>query len=317
MSPPAIHYHFLITLLEELKLQLGNSWSPDQQQILLQRISKNFEEIELDRELLEKSLKLASEEMQDNYAQLLQSTKLASLGEMASGVGHEINNPLHVILVKTQIMLRQTERKKDLDLEKLIQGLKLIEHHALRISRIVKSLMKFSREGDSDPFESTQVEDIVKDTLALCKSKIEAGGIRLMLPDSYPQLQFYAKPSQISQVLINLFNNAVDAIQGLSSEDHEKVIRLEVESHDECIDFFVSDSGPGVAKEIEDKIMQPFFTTKDIGKGTGLGLSISLAIAQRHGGFVKIERTRGDSCFHLRIRRGLEKRESQTSGSAA
>lgn len=294
-------------LLQSLNLNTNQSWPPEQTLRFLNEVSSILRDLELDRELLEQSLKIASDEMKENYQHLVQSAKMASLGEMAGGVAHEINNPLFVIMGKASLLTRQIEAGKPPGSAKLQEVAKSIEHHCDRISRIVKGLKNFSRDGSQDPFLPVTLNEIFSDTLALCQRKIEKAGIKLTLPEQIPDLTLHTRPAQVPQVLVNLLNNALDAVNESAEQDQslEKAIEVSLEITADFLDFYVIDSGPGVPEEIEQKIMEPFFTTKPAGVGTGLGLSVSMGIARDHEGFLKIDRRRGPSCFHLRISRHL------------
>lgn len=154
-----------------------------------------------------------------------------------------------------------------------------IKFTADRIGKIVRGLRTFSRASDNDPFERTQLNVIFKETLDLCSEKFKFYGVNLEI-SPIPPVQISCRPSQISQVLLNLFNNANDAVELLS----EKWIRVDFKQTDQMMSISITDSGPGIPMEVADKIMEPFFTTKEVGKGTGLGLSITKGIIEAHKG---------------------------------
>jgi signal transduction histidine kinase len=214
----------------------------------------------------------------------LYTEKMASLGEMAGSIAHEINNPLAIIqgaAQKLQIRLRHEE----LNREDLKQTVQMILKTAERIARIIRSLRFVARDGSTDPFVNTSIRSIVDETLTLCESRLKTESVCLDASAVPLELYCVCRGVQISQVLINLINNAVDAIRDLP----EKWIRIDASLHAGIIRIAVTDSGPGIPKELVDKIMKPFFTTKGVGKGTGLGLSISRGIAHAHGGDLELD----------------------------
>jgi C4-dicarboxylate-specific signal transduction histidine kinase len=213
--------------------------------------------------------------------QLTQSAKMSSLGEMASGVAHEINNPLTIVIAglkKLGQMANQVPEwpEKDECIKTLIRS----ERNAERIGKIIAGMRTFARDGSSDPFERVTVSMVVRDTLDLCAERLSVRGVALRIRVPEDEISFLGRSVQVSQVILNLINNANDAIE----EMENPWIELSAVATRENIQFRVTDSGAGIPSEVVEKIMQPFFTTKASGKGTGLGLSISTEIAREHGG---------------------------------
>ncbi len=238
----------------------------------------------------------AEKKLSDQRQSMITSAKMASLGEMAGGIAHEINNPLAIIIGKAD-SLKKLIHKPELDKELLDKNLDKLVATAHRISRIIKGLKTFSRSDANDAFIATKAASVVDDTLGLCQEKLKNSGVEVHI-DIPTDLEFDCRATQISQILLNLINNSYDAIQNLS----EKWIRVSVEeSVNGTIRFSVTDSGPGIPKEIADKLMQPFFTTKEVGKGTGIGLSISRGIAQDHYGTLFLDRSAPNTCFVLEL----------------
>ncbi|MGZ3711142.1 MAG: PAS domain-containing sensor histidine kinase [Bdellovibrionota bacterium] len=229
--------------------------------------------------------------------QLLQSSKMSSLGEMAGGIAHEINNPLAVILGKAGSLKRRIE-KGSFEVTKVCEDLAKIESYSERIAKIIKGLRSFSRNSENDPMTIAKVSTIVEDTLELCKERFHNHGVELRV-NFDPALELECRPSQVAQILINLLGNAHDAIEKSS----EKWVALDIVSEDELIRIKVTDSGTGIPKEVVDRMMEPFFTTKEVGKGTGLGLSISKGIAEDHGGQLRYDYCSKNTAFVLEIPR--------------
>lgn len=218
------------------------------------------------------------------------SSKMASLGEMAGGIAHEINNPIGIIMGKTSQMRRASNDSKT------ISDCDMILRNAERVANIVQGLRNFCENDDRQLFSRFNVLDVLNETLTYCHGRLENLDIKLY--SEIPQdLSANGKKVQISQILLNLLNNAIDALEGLD----ERWIKVSGKETDGFVEIRVQDSGPGVPQEIESKIMQPFFTTKEIGKGMGLGLSVSFAIAKNHGGELSIDRKVSPSCFVLRL----------------
>lgn len=228
---------------------------------------------------------------------LLESSKMSSLGEMAAGVAHEINNPLAIISGKAASVKRLI-LAGEFNQEKVIEGLTKIETTAERIAKIVRGLRSFSRNADADPMILTKASTITEDTLELCRERFKHHSIDLRVK-SDQNIEVECRPAQISQILINLLSNAHDAVENLA----EKWVSLNVEATQSSIKFIVTDSGAGIPKEIVSKMMAPFFTTKDISRGTGLGLSISTGIARDHHGRLDYDALSKHTSFVLELPR--------------
>jgi len=208
----------------------------------------------------------------------IQIQKMSSLGEMAGGVAHEINNPLTIITGKTY-KLRKELKTSLANNDSAISSLDKIDAMVQRISKIISSLRNFARNSEHDPAVKTDVNALLESTLDLCRERFAKSGISLSL-DVEKNLQIMCRPSEISQVLLNLLNNAFDAV----SEQKEAKVSIHIRKIEQQIEIKVTDNGIGIDPKIADKIMQPFYTTKELGKGTGLGLSISKGIIESHHG---------------------------------
>jgi two-component system NtrC family sensor kinase len=214
-------------------------------------------------------------------SKLAESAKLSALGEMAGGVANEINNPLAIIRGSANT-LRKRINDQNFDVQSAKKDIEKIEVTVDRITKIIKGLKTFSRNADNDPYIESSLNDIISETLELCREKLRLSGVQIKVKCSENFL-IECSPTQISQVLMNLIGNSFDAISDLN----EKWIDIEVIESLSSYSIFVKDSGQGIESAIASKIKQPFFTTKEIGKGTGLGLSISNGIIQQHGGLLE------------------------------
>lgn len=223
---------------------------------------------------------------------LVASAKMSSLGEMASGIAHEINNPL-MIITGTCSKIRRTLNQAEA--EKCEKEISKIESTAFRISKIIKGLKAFSRNADNDLKESVTLNRLIEDTFELCGQRFENENIQIRKElNGLEELEVKVRPTQVVQVLLNLLSNSFDAIENLDQRWIEVV--LEKTLHGAVIK--VTDSGPGIPEELVEKIMVPFFTTKEVGKGTGIGLSISRGIMEHNDG--KLTYVRGPhTCFAL------------------
>jgi C4-dicarboxylate-specific signal transduction histidine kinase len=225
---------------------------------------------------LENLVKNRTAELEEQMIKNLNTARLAAVGEMAADVAHEINNPLTVIdLHATKLKRLESTLPTD-----MINSIDKIQMMVKRIGKIIKGLRSLSRDGDADPFVAFSVHNMIEDVKMLVEMKVRSHDIKFDVSVSDPSLQAIGREVQISQVLINIIGNAVDAVTGMP----EKWIRVEVYDKEDKVYFTITDCGNGISKELQSKIMHPFFTTKGVNKGTGLGLSISKNIIEEHGG---------------------------------
>ena len=227
---------------------------------------------------------------------LLQSAKMATLGEMAGNMAHEINNPLSIILGRSKQLQRGLTGFEVMNTDEVVEGLKKIDQTCHRIGKIVRGLRNFARNSDDDPLEAVKVSKFIEESLELCAEKIKNHSIDLQLKVD-GDFTFYCRLSQMLQVVMNLISNSFDAIV----DQPEKWIRIEVSASEGKVLIAVVDSGAGILKEISDKILEPFFTTKPVGKGTGLGLSISKGLVESHGGRLYLDPRSENTKFVIEI----------------
>jgi PAS domain S-box-containing protein len=239
--------------------------------------------------------KVLETELEVRRAQAVASARLSALGMMAAGIAHEINNPLAVIHASASDLMDMAETG-DVPLKALQAASSRIKLTANRISKIVKSLRQTAREGSTDPFQRASIAEIVEQALELCKERFRVHSVRLETPRVDPALHISCREVQIAQVLLNLLQNAFDAVVECEGD---RWVRLEVASNAQSASFDVIDSGPGVPPDLKVRIMEPFFTTKPVGKGTGLGLSLSKAIVDEHGGDLKLCEKDSHTCFSV------------------
>lgn len=231
-------------------------------------------------------------------AQLIASAKMAALGEMSAGIAHEINNPLTVIQARA-FQLSEMAENNNVNLDKLREAAEGISYTADRIAKIIKSLRTYAREGSNDPFDLVPVHQLIEETLEFCGTRFANHGVEVRIKPVNPDLEVECRLIQIEQVLLNLLNNAYDAIEN----SPVKWIEIEVQEEDNFVVISVTDSGSGLTPEIVEKLIQPFYTTKEVGKGTGLGLAISEGIARSHNGALLYDSSKKNTCFTLKLPR--------------
>ncbi|MFS4460294.1 ATP-binding protein [Bdellovibrio sp. HCB2-146] len=216
--------------------------------------------------------------LQEQEAKIKVSSRLASLGEMAAGIAHEINNPLTIINGHVGVLRRQLISQGN-ESEEIQKKLGAIETTVQRIAKIIRGLRTYARESDEGRFETFTVDSMIEDTLSFCVEKFKNNGV-VLNSQIEPNLVIKGRPTQISQVLLNLLNNAYDAV----SQTANREIWIDAKSVDGGVEISVTDTGSGVPVHLRRRVMEPFFTTKEVGKGVGLGLSISSGIVQAHNG---------------------------------
>lgn len=235
------------------------------------------------------------QEFEDQRRKSIHASKMASLGQMAGGIGHEIKNPLAVIQGAAQALERGLQ-SSELSVDQIARQVTRILSTTERIDRIAKGLCNFARDGGGEAPQPCELKPIVEETLAFCEDRLRARGIHLDVTIPPESHVVWCRPVQVSQALLNLVNNAADAAEFLD----EKWIRIEIHSSEKNVYLSVVDSGEGVPDDVRRKMMDPFFTTKPSGKGTGLGLSIVHNLVQANGGVLEYGLRDGRTAFSIR-----------------
>jgi len=220
--------------------------------------------------------------------QLMQASKLASIGELAAGVAHEINNPLAVILTESQVIRDLSEEAKNLDGEftdQLALSLSQVDSQVQRCSHITQNLLRFSRRiAAASRF--VDLNSALREVLGLLEKKANSAGVQIFsdVQENLPRIS--ADPFELEQVFLNLINNAIDAHEGKPYGTIRIATRFDKAGRK--IVTTVSDTGSGIQDKDLERLFDPFFTTKPVGKGTGLGLSISYSIIKQMGGDISV-----------------------------
>ncbi|HET7118876.1 MAG TPA: ATP-binding protein, partial [Hanamia sp.] len=253
-------------------------------------------------------------ELQSTQKQLIQSEKMASLGELTAGIAHEIQNPLNFVNnfseinkeileeLKAERLKQKAERDDTLQdelINDVIDNSEKINHHGKRAGDIVKGMLQHSRTSTGVK-EPTDINALADEYLRLsyhglrAKDKSFNAKMETNFDNSIGKINII--PQDIGRVLLNLFNNAFYAVNQQISKNlisYEPTVSVTTKKSDNHVIITVSDNGGGIPQNIVDKIFQPFFTTKPTGQGTGLGLSLSYDIVKAHGGEIKVESKEG------------------------
>jgi two-component system NtrC family sensor kinase len=241
---------------------------------------------------LEQRVEERTEELEMTQKQLIQSEKLASLGKMAAGVAHEINNPLTAVLTFSSLLLDDIDEN-----DPRREDLKTVVDETLRCRDIVRGLLDFSRETKSIKLDES-VNEIILNTLFLIENQASFQDIEIVkeLGENIPKIPIDA--SQMKQVFMNIFLNAAEAMAGKGN----LFVATEYREEEKSIVIRIKDTGCGIPEKNLTKLFDPFFTTKKVGEGTGLGLAISYGIIKNHEGTIEVKSTVGKGTeFTIRL----------------
>lgn len=222
----------------------------------------------------------------ERYTRLLQASKMATLGEMATGVAHELNQPLNIIQLACDYMVKRTRMGKPLNSDELNMIARECVGSVDRASKIINHLRQFGRMSDWG-FSKLDINEPIRRVFSLLGAQLKSRGInlRLDLDENLPEIN--GDMNRLEQVLINLALNSRDAL--LTGNIKEKAILVRSFSENDNLIVEFSDTGPGIPENIRERVFEPFFTTKLSGEGTGLGLSISYTIIKEHHATIEID----------------------------
>ncbi len=225
-------------------------------------------------------------ELRSSHEQLMQTDKLATIGQLTAGISHEINNPLTVALGGSQNIEYFLEAEK-VDLKEVTTSNMMILESLKKVVDIISNMKSFVHKAE-DQKEYCDVSELILNGIKLvsngwAKNNVEFNNI---VPEE-AKLCLVNK-IELEQVIVNLLQNAVDALEEAGTKNPEITISLDTNIDENCLELFVKDNGPGIPKDIQEEIFKPFFTTKKVGKGTGLGMAISERLINKYRGTIEI-----------------------------
>ncbi len=244
----------------------------------------------------------------EKQQQLVQTAKLASLGELSAGIAHELNNPLNNINLFVHNALDQVDKTLHGQpaQESIHRGLDMALGQIARAARIINNLRSFARTAGTDR-GPVPVTELIHDSVSLLHEKLHQGNIEVAVTLEDPRTEVWANRLQLEQVLVNLLTNACDALHVAAVKQITVTGRTDQAWHV----ITVSDTGEGMPAEMVPRIFDPFFTTKEVGVGTGLGLSIVYGIIKEHGGHISVHSQVGEgTTFEIRLPRPAVTHES-------
>ncbi len=259
---------------------------------VLENLKLNLEK-EKENASLKELIKL-EEELKEARAISTHSSKMASLGELAGNIAHEINNPLAIILGNTNVLRRHCAAY-DKEEPRITTAIERIEETTHRVSSIINGLRYFSHRNENEDHVEVTFEEIVEDVLVLAGEKLRLNGIELRKKGDFTQIVSLKRISFV-QVILNLMNNSIHALSG----SEKSWIEFEVKTVDGRAIFYVRDNGHGIKEDKISKVFEPYFTTKPAGVGTGLGLSVSKKLIEGMNGQLRYERE-GYTCFSIEL----------------
>jgi histidine kinase len=228
--------------------------------------------------------------------QLIQASKMATLGEMATGVAHELNQPLSVIKTVSSFFVKKIDQDEELVKDTLHVMLKKVDGNVDRATKIINHMRQFARKSDMD-LDKVQINEVLVRAFEIFSQQLKVRGIEVVwdIQEDLPKIK--ADPGRLEQVFINLLINARDAIEDswarMGRDDADNRIEIITRLRQDRVVVQVIDTGIGIPEKILGKLFEPFFTTKEVGKGTGLGLSISYGIVKDCGGTIEATSTEG------------------------
>jgi C4-dicarboxylate-specific signal transduction histidine kinase len=246
-------------------------------------------------------LRETAQELRDKQEQLVQAGKLATLGELTTGVAHELNNPLNNIGLFIGNVIDHIELGH-YDKDKIVGDLGKAMEQVRKATEIITHLRTFGRPA-SVALEPVDVDDVIERSLSLMQEQLRMRAIEVTRERHARELTVLGNAIQLEQVFINLLTNARDAL----AEAERREVHIASRADGDTVKITFADTGSGIPPDIEQRIFDPFFTTKEVGGGTGLGLSITYSIVKEHGGEIWVEGRPGEGAiFNIELPRGLE-----------
>jgi len=240
-------------------------------------------------------------ELRDKQEQLVQAGKLATLGELTTGVAHELNNPLNNIGLYVGNVIDRIHLG-ELETERVLADLEKAMDQVRKATEIISHLRTFGRAAPVT-VEKVDVDDVIERALSLMHEQLRLHAIEVEFDLAAEELVVLGNPIQLEQIFINLLTNARDALE----DAPRRRVRISSTREGEKIKIVVADTGPGIPEQIQQRIFDPFFTTKEVGGGTGLGLSITYSIVKEHGGDISLVPSPEGATFEVEFPVAVEK----------
>ncbi len=224
------------------------------------------------------------------------AARLQDISNVVAGLAHEVNNPL-AIIQGAVFQLQRLLRRGNADPERSLENADKIDRASRRIAKVMEGLKIYTHEETKEIYQIMSVKELLLAVESLCRQRLQQSGINLEIRDFTRNMSFDCLQSKVIRGVMELVNNAYDAV----GDRPERWIRIEAENAAENLQISITDSGAGIPDQLRAKLMQPFFTTKDVGKGTGLGLSIAAGVARGHGGHLFLDENSQNTRFVMRI----------------
>ena len=254
-------------------------------------------------------------------AQLIQASKMATLGEMSAGVAHELNQPLNAIRIGSDLLKKMVDRGERLEPELAEKVSREISEQVERAANIINHLREFGRKSESDELEKVDINKPIRAVFTLLGQQLKLRQIKVNLDLEENLHPVYGVSNRLEQVFINLVMNARDALEEMLERSHEKeregLLTIRTYQEKGRVVAVVRDNGIGMPERVKEKVFEPFFTTKDVGRGTGLGLSISYGIIKDYEGTIEVESMPGSGTIFKISLPGLASEEELQEESSA
>ena len=277
-------------------LKKDGSTFPVEMIISIRHLMEKEYQLTLFRDITER-LK-AEKEKEQLKLNTFSSAKLSQLGEMATSIAHEINNPLTIITARAMTLKKMISQDK-VDEKRAMDSIDLIESTVFRISKVIHSLRNISKSLEDKSFSTEPFLRVINDVLNLYIERLKSKSIKFDMIglENLEGVDVYCNRSQLAQAFIGVLNNAVQAVE-LSKD---RWMKLEITYENEKIIAKITDSGQGIPPDTVDEIFEPFFSTKDLGAGAGLGLAMAQSSVKRHKGSIYYDKKSKNSCFIIEL----------------
>lgn len=240
--------------------------------------------------------KIMQKDLKQHEQMMFSQSGLFTLGQISAEIIHEINNPLAALHAGLSLLKIRADQP-EISMDYLKDILKKLLDTTDRINKIVYNIKKLSRKTENDPVEAVSIHELIENSIYYCQQRFHAKGVQYESAQVPSELKATCRMLQVSQVLVNLMNNAMDAVTGT---EHPWV-KLTVDQDQDWVVIKVIDSGQGIAEKLLNRLFEPFFTTKSENGGTGLGLSISRNLLEANGGVLEYAETDGHTTFVVKL----------------